>query len=224
MLDKDDQFLRTQAEQDVHALLDAGVDSYQALVRLVENPDIDEKLRAVACWVFGKFKQKSSVNILLKAFNNETPSLIWEAAKALGEIKSKRAIKPLISTLFQGKDVEKRAASAYALGLLHDKQAIAPLLSVLHNKAEQPKVRAQAAEALAWFGDRRKSVIDALIAGLKDTSVEVRFWSAYALGELKAKRAVNELERMAKDDDVLPGWWSISEEASNAIGRIKQGG
>jgi HEAT repeat protein len=65
-------------------------------------------------------------------------------------------------------------------------------------------------------------VVDALINGLGDTSVEVRFWSAFALGELKVRRAVNKLEKLvAKDDEILPGWWSVSKEASDALDRIR---
>lgn len=217
--------LRAQAKQDINALLKAGIDSYQALVCLADDQSTDEKLRAIACWTLGKLKDKKSVAILLKAFNSNIPILYWEAAKALGNIKSRKVLKPLINVLLQGEDVEKRVASAYTLGLLRDKRAIEPLVSILRNKAEQPKVRAQVAEVLVWFNDRRKTVIDPLIAGLKDTSVEVKFWSAFALGELKIKRAVSKLKQMAaEDDDVLPGWWSISREASNAIDRIKQGG
>jgi HEAT repeat protein len=214
--------MQTRVEQDIHALLSAGGDSYQALIYLIEDPNSDENIKAIACWVLGKLKHKSSVAALLKAFDREEPNVTWEAAKALGCIRSKRAIKPLISALLQNKDVEKRAASAYVLGILRDRRATETLLGVLKNKCEQPKVRGHAAEALAWFGDRRKSVIDALMSGLGDTSVEVRFWSVFALGELKIKRAAGELEKLsARDNEVLLGWWSVSEEASNALGRIK---
>jgi len=225
LIDELDSPLRAQAEQDINALLNAGVDSYQTLVCLVDNKSIDERLRAIACWALGKLKDKKSVAILLKAFDSKIPILYWEASKALGSIKSRKALKPLVNILLQDEDIEKRVASAYALGLLRDKRAIEPLLRVLQNKAEQPKVRAQTAEALVWFNDRRKTVVDSLIVGLKDASVEVRFWSAFALGELKIKRAVNKLKQMAAEDaEVLPGWWSISREASNAIDRITQGG
>lgn len=213
---------RTQVGQDIHTLLSAGVYSYQALICLIEDPNSDESIKTIACWVLGKLKHKNSVAPLLKAFDRGGPSVTWEAAKALGRIRSKRAIKPLINALLQGKEVERRAASAYVLGILRDRRATEALLNVLQNKDEQPIVRGHAAEALAWFGDRRKRVIDALMSGLEDTSVEVRFWSAFALGELKIKRAADELEKLSvKDNEVLHGWWSVSEEASNALDRIK---
>jgi HEAT repeat protein len=222
LIDKSDLSVRTQVEQDVHTVLSAGGYSYQTLVNLIEDPNTHESIREIACWVLGKLKHKSSAAILLKAFDRGGASVTWEAAKALGSIKSKRAIKPLIDALLQSEEAEKRAASAYALGLLRDKRAIETLLRVLQNKVEQPKVRGQAAEALAWFDDRSKRVIDALIDGLEDASVEVRFWSAFALGELKIRRAVNKLERLAaEDDEVLPGWWSVSKEASDALDRIR---
>jgi len=214
----------TQVEQDIHTLLSASGRSYQALIYLIEDKKSDESIKAIACWVLGKLKYKSSVTTLLKAFDRGGPSVTWEAAKALGCIKSKRAIKPLISALLQSKEAEKRAASAYVLGILRDGRAIEALLNALQNKGEQSKVRGHAAEALAWFGDRRKRVTDALINSLGDTSVEVRFWSAFALGELKIKKAAGELEKLsARDNEVLLGWWTVGEEASNALDRIKSG-
>ncbi len=72
------------------------------------------------------------------------------------------------------------------------------------------------AEALANLRDRR--AVRPLIAGLKDASTGVRFWSAFALGQLGDTRALPELKRLeAADKAALPGWWKVSKEASDAI-------
>jgi HEAT repeat protein len=77
-----------------------------------------------------------------------------------------------------------------------------------------------AAESLAYCF-AHEAVRD-LIAGLHDQTPEVRFWSAFALGFMKAKPALVELERLATTDDAeVPGWWSVSKEAAWAIAEIK---
>jgi HEAT repeat protein len=58
---------------------------------------------------------------------------------------------------------------------------------------------------------KRKRVVDALINGLDDASMEVRFWSAFALGEMKVRKAANKLERLAAKDDEVFTWWVVSQ-------------
>jgi HEAT repeat protein len=69
-------------------------------------------------------------------------------------------------------------------------------------------VRGHAAEALALL--QNKEAVPALIRCLEDKAPEVRFWCAYALGELGDRRALHALEQLAATDDTtLPGWGSI---------------
>ncbi len=212
---------RPKIKEDLAQLLSLGANSLGSLIAILKNQNVEGDIRLLACWILGQLGDKRSVRALLEVFSGQNISLSVEAAKSLGILKSKRAVPVLIEELSRGNDVDKRAASAYALGLLLDERAIDPLVSVLNNTNDSPKVRGRVAETLVWFGKRRKRVVDALINGLEDASVEVRFWSAFAIGELKVSRAVNKLERLvAEDDEVLPGWWSVSREASNALDRI----
>lgn len=209
-------------KQDLVRLLSLGANSLESLIAILKNHNLEDDIRLLACWILGQLGDKRTVVALLEVFSGQNITLSLEAAKSLGILKSKRAVPVLIEELRKGNNVDKRTASAYALGLLLDERAIDPLVSVLKNKNDSPKVRGGAAEALIWFGKKRKRVVDALINGLEDASVEVRFWSAFALGELKIRRAANKLERLAaEDDEVLPGWWSVSKEASNALDRIR---
>jgi len=45
----------------------------------------------------------------------------------------------------------------------------------------------------------------------------VRFWSAFALGKLRSRRAVAHLRDLLTDATGVPGWWSVGEEAFDAI-------
>jgi HEAT repeat protein len=213
---------RPKIKEDFARLLSLGANSIESLIAILKNRNLEDDIRLLTCWILGQLGDKRTVRALLEVFSEQNINLSLEAAKSLGMLKSKRAVPVLIEELRKGNNVDKRAASAYALGVLLDERAIDPLVSVLKNKNDSPKVRGAAVEALIWFGKKRKRVVDALINGLEDASVEVRFWSAFALGEMKVRRAANKLERLiAEDDEVLPGWWSVSKEASDALDRIR---
>jgi HEAT repeat protein len=213
---------RPKIKENLVRLLSLGAESLESLIAILKDQAIEDDIRLLVCWILGQLGDKKAGKPLLEIFRGENISLSLEAAKSLGMLKSKRAVPSLIEELIKGDNVDKRAASAYALGLLLDERAIDALLSVMNNKNDSPKVRGGTAEALIGFGKKRKRVVDALINGLEDPSVEVRFWSTFALGEMKVKRAISKLEKLAaEDDEVLPGWWSVGKEASNAIDRIK---
>ena len=59
------------------------------------------------------------------------------------------------------------------------------------------------------------------IEALQAPEPEVRFWSAFALGQLRDRGALPALERLATTDRaVVPGWWAVTEEARDAITAI----
>jgi len=116
-------------------------------------------------------------------------------------------------------DPDTRRFAAYALGNFDNPRASTALREVLANQSEQPAVRAMAAEHLVY----EKSAIPDLLAALRDRSREVRFWSAYALGEGRVQRALLPLRRLTSDRALVPGWWSVAREARWAIATIEGG-
>jgi HEAT repeat protein len=117
-----------------------------------------------------------------------------------------------------------REAAAYALTCMCDGAALEPLLVVATDAREHARVRAQAIEAIGMtpHGDRRRRrfrhTVDALIGLLSDASPHVRFWACYALGQMRATRALPVLRRLEQTDHMMcPGWWLVREEASDAI-------
>jgi HEAT repeat protein len=124
---------------------------------------------------------------------------------------SPQAVPALIAALQMEADTDTRAAAAYALGLLGDPRATDPLLAKLADTSEDPEVRGSAAEAFTWHGERQ--AVPALIAALSDPSAVVRFWAAFALGELGElgdPGALGELERLARNDtETVPGWGPV---------------
>src|SRR5262249_3610449 len=151
-------------------------------------------------------------------FGDPDHGVMWEAAKALQILGSKRALRPLVQALEGAPEAARRSAAAYALGGADDARAIEPLLRTLGNRADAPGVRGHAAEALSslWRyvdglpAPLSRALVDTLIEGLRDPSVEARFWCCFAFIAVKAPEALPELERLAATDHaVLPGWWAV---------------
>jgi len=211
--------LRGRVKQHVESVLVSEVKSLESLHTALEDQKKSIAARTTLCWILGQLGDKRSVGVLLRAFNDKNAKLTWEAAKSLSLIQSKKAVRPLISALRESRDVEKCAAAVYALGHLRDNRTVQPLVNTLNNKDEQARVRGYAAEALAYL--KEGQTVDSLIVALKDPAVEVRFWSAFALGQLGDRKAIVELQRVAATDkDTLPKWGEISKEAADAIERI----
>jgi HEAT repeat protein len=144
---------------------------------------------------------------------------------ALGRIGGAAAREALVE-LFHAAKGQRRIAAMYGLSLLMDDRLLPLFLDVLRDVHEPTDVRAQAAEAVGTLldvGDRRlkrhREAVDALLPLVDDRDVEVRFWSVYALGMVRARRAVPALERLARNDSAQSRsmWWSVSEEAKDAL-------
>jgi HEAT repeat protein len=61
-----------------------------------------------------------------------------------------------------------------------------------------------------------------LIGLLDDPSPEVRFWAAFATGSLRYHPALPALKQLARTDTAwFGGWWTVGEEASDAMDRIE---
>jgi HEAT repeat protein len=100
------------------------------------------------------------------------------------------------------------------------------LLGHLADPDEDPAVRGEAAEQLAWqpgTGTVRRNVVTMLLAGLDDGAPEVRFWCTYAVATLGVRRAVPRLRELLADPATVDQLWSVSEEAAWAIMTIVHG-
>lgn len=156
----------------------------------------------------------------------ESEAEITRAAQVLSETRGRRARQGLERLLASHERADVRAKAAWALGF-HPQgpQAAESLLRTLRDRDEDADVRAHAAEALGHLadrlGERERDVLGALLHGLRDSAPEVRFWSAFALGNLGDEAAIPALELLAaRDEESVPGWWSIRKEANDSIKQI----
>lgn len=149
----------------------------------------------------------------------------FEAAKAVAKLP-RLSVKKIIEVLAQAKDVYNREAAVYALSWVlrrNSDEVLKALLTIFDDVNEHPIVRAQAIEGVGMQGVTKRfkswrEVEGAVLRGLNDKAVEVRFWSCYAAGELKVDSALPQLRRLAENDfAICPKWWRVSKEATDAI-------
>jgi HEAT repeat protein len=211
---------RSTGQRDIDALVLAGAGSTDDLIRILLNPRLEPDLREASCWALSRLGGDPVPQALLEVLRDRNPGLRSAAARALGEVNADAAAPPLIGLLLEDTAIEVRVSAAYALGLLGDPQAIEPLIQKLDDQTEDARVRGTAAEAL---GDLRDPAgVMPLIAALNDPSAEVRFWAAFAVGQLGDPRALPQLERLAASDQaVLAGYGAVSAEAAEAIRNIR---
>jgi HEAT repeat protein len=157
---------------------------------------------------------------IISRLNGRNQLDAFEAAKAVWKDADKRLERPLLLILEKGRRPFNRAAAAYAMQIVSTPRTIRALENVVRNKLERPRVRGEAAEALAHC-HRRKSH-DILLRGLGDSSKDVRFWCAFALGQMADQRAVPALERLASSDRrIVKGFHSVAKEAADAMQNIQ---
>ena len=131
-----------------------------------------------------------------------------EAAYALGNIGSERAVELLIP-LLSDKDEDVRWAAVVALGRTGSERAVEPLITLLKDE----DVRRAAAVALGNIGSER--AVDHLIPLLSDKDEDVRRAAAEALGDIGSERAVDHLIPLLEDE-----YEYVRREAAFALGKI----
>ncbi len=152
--------------------------------------------------------------------NSPTQKRAFEAAVFLYRHADERVEQPLIKMLRRGRRPFNRAAAAFVMQMVRTGPIVSALEQAVSNIDESVRVRGEAAEALA-HNHRRKSH-NVLLANLEDRSKDVRFWCAFALGEMAEQRAVPALTRFAKTDQrVVRGFRSVSQEATDALRNIE---
>lgn len=208
-------------EEDIQLIYSNNIDTYENLLRAINDPSFSIRIREVACWLAARIGDEDSISALEIASNDQSSIVRRQAIQALGELgfATPQVVLILKRALFKDDDVEVRKMAAYSLGMLASDDGLNSLIDTLGNKSENPGVRGMAAEALISF--RNPSTIPLLITCLADEAPEVRFWSAFALGQLGAGEALSELQRLVEEDhDEIPGWHSVSQEAADAIKAI----
>lgn len=133
------------------------------------------------------------VPILIEALSVQRYALSYWAARALGDLRDRRALDPLLEVLQQDRLVDERVAAADSLGILGDERAIPALARVraqdcveqnwmgrtvrdaatkaideiLRSKGLAPRYAGQDSRYMAWVADRFQYEAETFIAETK---------------------------------------------------------
>jgi ubiquinone biosynthesis protein UbiJ len=130
--------------------------------------------------------------------SDNSSSIRRDAAAALGNIGSERAVDALLKTLLEDQDSYVRGSAAAALGSIGSERAVNALLKALLDD-QGFVVRESAASALGRIGSER--AVNALINALLETQEsDVQRSAAEALGNIGSERAVNALLNALLED------------------------
>lgn len=148
--------------------------------------------------MMGKFKDKSSVNVLIEILTDYKKPEEQEnylkvrcmAATVLGDIKDDSAVVPLMYIMNDKNEYYKiRLSAAEALGKIGNVYAVSPLINIVTDEEEKSVyLRESAAKALGMLGDER--AVDPLISiietkrGIVDKFTFLKEKTIEALGKL----------------------------------------
>lgn len=157
---------------------------------------------------------------LVRALSARDEAKRWRAATELSQVDDPRTLRR-VERLLEGRSHDQgRAAAAYVLGFSGMSDVSGVLARRLADTEESPLVRAHAAEALGHLLQYQPvlaGIRTTIVACLRDSEPEVRFWSAFAAGVLDLQESRPRLELLQGDHASIDGWWTVGEEASWAL-------
>lgn len=161
----------------------------------------DEEIRnrAAAIVAMGKTGDRDAIKSLVMILGNreEVDWLRACAAIALGRLAGDEVATPLIDALDDDSSIVKRAAIT-ALGEARSEKAIPVLQAIMEDNAREG-LHAVTINVLSIIGG--EGSVPVIMKSLESPNVQVRRRAALALGELRAKAAVQSLIGLMNDSD-----------------------
>lgn len=131
---------------------------------------------------------EKSVDLLLDALKGSSIPIRRNAATALGQMKSRRAVLPLIELLHDA-EWRVRQYAVEALGEIGEKRAVEPLVQCLRDNVE--KVQQQAMRSLGEFGKlSTRSLLNALAYEKNKYTLRAILLTLGQIGDIKAVPAL----------------------------------
>ena len=216
--------------------------SCTTVVPFLEN--VDPLVRAYAARTLGKLNCKQSGAAIAALLKDDDLRVVINAARALGDLKDKDAVKPLAVMVMGHKSHHVRATAAESLGKIKEKdgkdalaqglldpsvmvriQSIHALALILGDKSEmfcdqmrrdgQRLVRAEAIRSYGFAGlTKRAPELDQIARGDKDPMM--RAAAVEALGLLKDASVLPMLPPALRDSD-----FTVAATAATSIGEQK---
>ncbi|MDD5530571.1 MAG: HEAT repeat domain-containing protein [bacterium] len=162
------------------------------------------------------FSQSNNSTEIIELFIKLLKDNYWartRVAKAIGKIKSEKAVAPLIEALEdKNKYVFQTIGYIKAFGEIKSEKAVPSLIKLLEDK--DAEIRKASVEALGEI--KSKEAVRSLIKLLKDKGEWIRRVSVETLGKMQSEEAVGPLIKLLKDKDA-----EIRKASVEALGEIK---
>jgi HEAT repeat protein len=198
----------------------------QKIVAVRKLGEMGEKAAPAAHDLIELIDSQEKYESLLDKFGNTVMILgssgtyvMNESQKALVRI-GKPAVEPLSTALLKHPRPQVRGNAATVLGKIKDLDAVTPLITALRADTDY-SVRMWSAEALGnmaemWSIDSLGNAAQALMGALRDKDNNVRQKAAFALGKMKAFKAVpsliEALQSYGKDSDASLALFMITDQ------------
>lgn len=152
------------------------------LSELVRNKDNPNGLRGLAISILGDIGYSQASPVLLEALRETDKGIKSSTIEALGKLKVKEAVEPLLEMLKDEKDADVQRLIIKALGNIGDERAVGVLANYLRSQ-EEP-FRWEAIQALSKIKCRRSAEL--LLPLLNVENMNIAFWARVGLAELGA--------------------------------------
>lgn len=181
--------------------------------------------RGRACLALGHLRHRPAIEVLLSLLAHEDLSIVFDAARGLAAMKSRRATRALMRIIRQSRREEVRNAVLNALGSLRDRRAEQLLRAIAVSRSESESTRCYAIQAL-MFAKLRKQTVDDLINSLIDASPLVSWAILTLLGGVANHRSIEAIRRCLSDQrvvSILPNEPTVASAAEAALSCLRDG-
>ncbi|TDR04911.1 HEAT repeat domain-containing protein [Paraburkholderia silvatlantica] len=176
--------------------------------------DAEDDVRAAAAQSLSELKEPSSGHVLHRWAARPEPFVRRSVLRGLRELRFAQAFEPALHALPDA-SADVRIEAVAVLGWLKDARALAPLAALAAGDAHAD-VRRAAVGALGFALPSDPTIVDALLAALRDDAWQVREEAATTLGKLRATSASEPL--IAALDDA---YWQVRLRAVRALGQLR---
>jgi HEAT repeat protein len=155
------------------------------LCEMLKSRGREDKLRPTLIWLLGELGDIRAEDVLMEAFNEEENEGIKnQIIVALGKIKSRKAVEPLISLLNNEKTpIERKEIIIESLGNIGDERAVEEIAKYLNTV--EGGLRFTAIKALGKIRSPRSAEV--LISYINDKDINIAYEARQALWRMGAE-------------------------------------
>lgn len=162
---------------------------------LLESNDENKQIDAVQN--ISQRSDKKSSKPLIKALQLANPKVTEQVILAIGQLRLKEGVSPLLKFLENNSDLRFQAAAAFSLGLIRDKRAVERLIGKLNTPDET--LKRNIVVALGLLGDPR--AVEPLLSMPHDDEHKTCAPIAIALGQIKRDVSSDKLFNWLNSDE-----------------------